>query len=181
MLVVGKAFGKRTLVAYLVSIALGAMAFGFVVDTFFMDTFLASMLPHVSDECHGHGAVGIFDYACAVLLASLMIYAKFAHKGCGDHGCCCCEDHDDDECGCHEHEHGHCEPVSVTYRVNGMNCSHCKACVEKAVRLLDGVVFAEADVASKELRVQWHDEDDVNEDALKTAVDEAGFEFGGKI
>ena len=187
MLVVGKAFGKRTLVAYLVSIALGAMAFGFVVDTFLMDTFLASMLPHVSDECDGHGAVGIFDYACAVLLASLMIYAKFAHKGCGghcdcgDHGCCCCEDHDDDECGCHEHEHGHCEPMSVTYRVNGMNCSHCKACVEKAVRMLDGVVFAEADVASKELRVQWHDEDDVNEDALKTAVDEAGFEFGGKI
>ena len=190
MLVVGKAFGKRTLVAYLVSIALGAMAFGFVVDTFLMDTFLASMLPHVSDECHGHGALGIFDYACAVLLAALMIYAKFAHKGCGghcgcgDHGCCCCEDHDDDECGCHEHEHGHCdhdEPVSETYRVNGMNCSHCKACVEKAVRMLDGVVFAEADVASKELRVQWHDEDDVNEDALKTAVDEAGFEFGGKI
>ena len=203
MLVVGKAFGKRTLVAYLVSIALGAMAFGFVVDTFLMDTFLTSMLPHVSDECHGHGALGIFDYACAVLLASLMIYAKFAHKGCGghcgcgDHGCCCCEDHDDDECGCHEHEHehgeschchdhehGHCdhdEPVSVTYRVNGMNCSHCKACVEKAVRMLDGVVFAEADVASKELRVQWHDEDDVNEDVLKTAVDEAGFEFGGKI
>ena len=173
MLVVGKAFGKRTLVAYLVSIALGAMAFGFVVDTFLMDTFLTSMLPHVSDECHGHGALGIFDYACAVLLASLMIYAKFAHKGCGghcgcgEHGCCCCEDHD--------------EPVSVIYRVNGMNCSHCKACVEKAVRMLDGVVFAEADVASKELRVQWHDEDDVNEDALKTAVDEAGFEFGGKI
>lgn len=202
MLVVGKAFGKRTLVAYLVSIALGAMAFGFVVDTFLMDTFLTSMLPHVSDECHGHGALGIFDYACAVLLASLMIYTKFAHKGCGghcgcgDHGCCCCEDHDDDECGCHEHEHehgeschchehehehGHCELVSVTYRVNGMNCSHCKACVEKAVRMLDGVEFAEADVASKELRVQWHDEDDVNEDALKTAVDEAGFEFGGKI
>ena len=71
--------------------------------------------------------------------------------------------------------------MSVTYRVNGMNCSHCKACVEKAVRMLDGVEFAEADVASKELRVQWHDEDDVNEDALKTAVDEAGFEFGGKI
>lgn len=187
MLVVGKAFGKRTLVAYLVSIALGAMAFGFVVDTFFMDTFLASMLPHVSDECHGHGALGIFDYACAVLLASLMIYAKFAHKGCGghcdcgDHGCCCCEDHDDDECGCHEHEHGHCELVSVTYRVNGMNCSHCKACVEKAVQMLDDVVFAEADVASKELRVQWHDGDDVDEDALKTAVEEAGFEFGGKV
>ena len=34
MLVVGKAFGKRTLAAYLVSIAFGAMFFGFVVAVF---------------------------------------------------------------------------------------------------------------------------------------------------
>jgi uncharacterized membrane protein YraQ (UPF0718 family)/copper chaperone CopZ len=173
MLVVGKAFGKRTLIAYLISIAVGAIGFGLVVDTFFMDTFLSSMLPHVSEECHGHGALGLLDYGCAILLASLMIYAKFAHKGCGghcgcgDHDCCCCEGHD--------------EPVSVTYRVNGMNCSHCKACVEKAVRVLDDVVSAEADVERKELRVQWHDEDDVNDDALKKAVEDAGFEFGGKV
>ena len=88
MLVVGKAFGKRTLAAYLGSIAFGAMFFGFVVDTFFMDTFLSAMLPHGSAECHGHGALGLFDYACALLLAALMIYAKFAHKGCGCHGGC---------------------------------------------------------------------------------------------
>ena len=74
----------------------------------------------------------------------------------------------------------HSEPVSKTYRVNGMNCSHCKACVEKAVRTLDGVVFAEADVASKSLHVEWHDDDDIDMDSLKTAVEEAGFEFAGE-
>ena len=193
MLVVGKAFGKRTLVAYLVSIAFGAMFFGFIVDTFLMDTFLASMLPHGSAECHGHGALGVFDYVCAIVFAVLIIYAKFAHKGCGcghcgcpetssgqahEHGCCC-----EGECHCHEHahEHHHDEHVVETYRVNGMNCSHCKACVEKAVKALDGVISAEADVAKKELRVEWHDEDDINETALKKAVDEAGFEFVGKV
>ncbi|MBR6854980.1 MAG: SO_0444 family Cu/Zn efflux transporter, partial [Fibrobacter sp.] len=62
MLVVGKAFGKRTLVAYLFSIAFGAMFFGFIVDTFFMDTFLSAMLPQGSAECHGHEALGVFDY-----------------------------------------------------------------------------------------------------------------------
>ena len=62
-----------------------------------------------------------------------------------------------------------------------MSCSHCKACVEKAVFKLDGVVFVEADVSRKELFVKWHDEDDVNEAALKKAVDEAGFEFGGAV
>ena len=189
MLVVGKAFGKRTLVAYLVSIAFGAMFFGFIVDTFFMDSFLASMLPHASAECHGHGAVGVFDYVCAGVLALLMIYAKFAHKGCGCHGGCCECDHDH-ECGCehdhcdcgHEHEHSHeHEQCVAAYRVEGMTCSHCKACVEKAVRLLDGVISAEADVASKELRVKWHDEDDVDESALKKAIEDAGFEFAGRV
>ncbi len=189
MLVVGKAFGRRTLFAYLASIAFGALFFGVIVDTFFMDTFLASMLPHGSAECHGHGALGVFDYACAVLLAGLMIYAKFAHRGCGCHDGCCECDHDH-ECGCGEHDHCSCghehshergESVVCFYRVNGMTCSHCKACVEKAARLLDGVESAVADVARKELRVEWHDEHDVDESALKKAIEDAGFEFGGQV
>jgi len=192
MLVVGKAFGKRTLVAYLTSIALGAMFFGFIVDTFFMDTFLSAMLPQGSAECHGHGALGVFDYICAGLLAVFMIYAKFARKGghCGCGGeCCCCEGGEDcdghEHCHCENHEghecHGHGEHVSKIYRVDGMSCSHCKACVEKAARMLDGVVSAEADVACKELRVVWHDEDDVDESALQKSVEDAGFEFGGPL
>ena len=172
MLVVGKA-----LAAYLTSIALGALFFGFVIDTFFMDSFLASMLPHASAECHGHGALGVFDYICAVLFAVLIIYAKFAHKGCGGHDE---HHHHEGECHCNGHHHEHEEPVVVTYRVLGMSCSHCKACVEKATLRLDGVLSAEADVANKELRVQWHGDDDVDETALKNAVEEAGFEFGGK-
>ena len=196
MLVVGKAFGKRTLVAYLVSIAFGAMFFGFIVDTFLMDTFLSAMLPQGTADCHGHEALGVFDYICAGLLAAFMIYAKFAHKGCDGHcGCGCCEEHDHSHCDHdhdeHDHHHYdasassatlvHTEHVSKTYRVNGMNCSHCKACVEKAVLALDGVTFAVADVASKELHVDWHDEDDIDESALKTTVEEAGFEFGGPV
>ena len=182
MLVVGKAFGKRTLVAYLVSIAVGAIGFGLIVDTFFMDTFLAAMLPQGSAECHGHGTLGVFDYVCSGLLALFMIYAKFAHSGCGcghEHGE---HHHHEGECHCHDHEHGdHEEECRITYRVNGMSCSHCKACVEKAVRMLDDVEFAEADVARKELLVEWHDEHDVDEAALKKAVEEAGFEFGGPV
>jgi len=183
MLVVGKAFGKRTLAAYLFSIAFGAMFFGFIVDTFFMDTFLSAMLPQGAAECHGHGALGVFDYICSGLLAFFMIYAKFVHKGCDGHcgcGCgeshCCCG-HDHEEHAHHDHEEHRAEPKTKTYKVFGMNCSHCKACVEKAVFALDGVVFAVADVAKKELVI----EGPVDETALKTAVEDAGFEFGGEV
>ena len=200
MLVVGKAFGKRTLVAYLASIAVGAIGFGLIVDTFFMDTFLAAMLPGGTAECHGHAALGVFDYVCAGLLAVLILYTvvtrKAGHCGCGcgpsagSGTCCCggddhcdCDDHDHDEyCHCgehehHEHEEHHAEPKTKTYKVLGMSCSHCKACVEKAAFALEGVVYAEANVAKKELVI----EGSVDESVLKTAIEEAGFEFGGEI
>lgn len=180
MLVVGKAFGKRTLFAYLSSIALGALVFGFIIDAFMMDTFLGTMLPHGSAECHGHGALGIFDYACAALLALLMVYARISHKGghcgCGECGCgkCGC-----DECGCglHEDDHDHDDSHPRTvYNIYGMSCSHCKSCVEKAAMVLDGVIAAEADVAQKRVVITG----EVDDSILKKAIEEAGFEFGGR-
>lgn len=178
MLVVGKAFGKRTLVAYLVSIAAGALFFGFIVDTFFMDTFLSAMLPSGAAMEMGHGALGIFDYVCASFLALLMIYSRTPKRR-GKH--CCCDEH----CGCSEHDHAAaCDAnlktgevaLTHTYRVLGMNCSHCKMCVEKAAMKLDGVTFATADIAKKQLEI----EGSVDEAELKAAIEAAGFEFGGK-
>lgn len=179
MLVVGKSFGKRTLAAYLISIAGGALFFGFIVDTFFMDTFLAAMLSGGANAANaGHAALGIFDYASAALLALLMIYSRIP-KHRGKH--CCCDEH----CGCSEHDHAAaCDTdlktgevaLTHTYRVLGMSCSHCKACVEKAVFVLDGVTFATADIAKKELEI----EGSVDEAELKAAIEAAGFEFGGK-
>lgn len=178
MLVVGKAFGKRTLVAYLVSIAAGALFFGFIVDTFFMDTFLSAMLPSGAVTEMGHGALGIFDYVCASFLALLMIYSRIPKRR-GKH--CCCDEH----CGCGEHDHAAaCDAnlktsevaLTHTYRVLGMNCSHCKMCVEKAAMKLDGVTFATADIAKKQLEI----EGSVEEAELKAAIEAAGFEFGGK-
>jgi len=217
MLVVGKAFGKRTLVAYLFSIAFGAMFFGFIVDTFFMDTFISAMIPEGATHVMGHSPLGVFDYTCAVLLGSMMIYSRFIHKeercecGChdnhgtsgeescccgghgksGEHGECCCGNRDEkagvESCGVQESASAPepvsesvskpaPEPVTKTYKVFGMSCSHCKACVEKAAFALDGVVFASANVAKKELFI----EGSVDEAALKAAIEDAGFEFGGE-
>ena len=64
----------------------------------------------------------------------------------------------------------------MRYRVEGMSCGHCKACVEKAVAALPGVESAVADVAGKSLSVVGN----VDEKALKEAVEKAGFGFGGK-
>ena len=155
MTVVGRAFGKRALFAYLASIAGGALFFGWIVDAFLMETFLSAM-PLGSAACHaGHGAVGAFDCACAALLAGLMVYSRLPRKS----------------------EIAKEAAMVRTFVVKGMSCNHCKASVEKAARALPGVKAAEADVAKGTLAV----EGEVDAEALRRAVEEAGFEFGGAL
>ena len=155
MTVVGRAFGRRALLAYLASIAGGALFFGWIVDAFLMGTFLSAM-PLGSAACHaGHGAVGAFDVACAALLAGLMIRSRLPGKS----------------------KIAKEAAMVRTFVVKGMSCNHCKASVEKAARALPGVKAAEADVAKGTLAV----EGEVDAEALRAAVEEAGFEFGGAL
>lgn len=71
MVVVGKTFGKSTLAAYLFSIAAGAFFFGWLVDTFMMDSFLGAI---TMDGLNGHvEGLGWFDYGCAAVLALLIV------------------------------------------------------------------------------------------------------------
>lgn len=78
MVVVGKTFGKRTLAAYLFSIAAGAFFFGWAVDSFMMDTFLSS-ITMTGAACHGEG-LGWFDYGCATVLSLLILYGLIPKK-----------------------------------------------------------------------------------------------------
>ena len=153
MLVVGKAFGKRTLVAYLLSIAGGALLFGWIVDSFMMDTFLTYMLPDASVVATGHHALGVFDYVMAGLLVAFIIYSKLPKKS----------------------KIQMEASMSKTFVVKGMSCNHCKMSVEKAASKLAGVTAAEANVSKNTLTI----EGEVDEAALRDAVEDAGFEFGG--
>ena len=150
MMVIGKAFGKRTLIAYLASIAIGAIAFGILIDTCFGDFVMRDVLQNISA---GHSirwvnivASGILAVLLAINLFPPKIRSKKAMSS------------------------------SKFYTVKGMSCNHCKASVEKAVKSLSGVTDAEADVKGKILRI----EGDVAEDALQKAVEDAGFEWGGQ-
>lgn len=156
MMVVGKAFGKRTLAAYLITIAGGALFFGWVVDTFMMDTFLSAMIPGgMSEHCAGAEALGVFDYVMAGVLALLMIYTKLPKKS---------KIQKDSETS-----------KVKEFTVKGMSCNHCKMCVEKAASALPGVIHAEADVGKNLLTI----EGSVDEAELKKAIEEAGFDFLG--
>lgn len=64
---------------------------------------------------------------------------------------------------------------TAVYTVEGMHCNHCKAAVEKAVGSLKGVSSAEVNLGAKTVTVTGT----ADADAVRKAVEQAGFEFKG--
>lgn len=62
---------------------------------------------------------------------------------------------------------------TVTYRVPGMHCGHCKTAVESEVATVAGVEFVEADLETKLVTVRG---DGLSDESLRAAIDEAGYE-----
>ena len=63
--------------------------------------------------------------------------------------------------------------MEVTYTVSGMSCGHCKAAVEEEVGRVAGVESVTADLDTKLVVVRG---DGFEDDALRAAIDEAGYE-----
>lgn len=57
--------------------------------------------------------------------------------------------------------------------INGMSCAHCQASVEKALNAIEGIG---AKVDLKKKRADVHIDKDVDDETLKKAVEDAGFE-----
>ena len=69
---------------------------------------------------------------------------------------------------------------TATYTVTGMTCGHCVAAVTEELRRLDGVSAVEVDLnAGGPSRVTVTSTALLPEDAVRGAVDEAGYDFAG--
>jgi copper chaperone CopZ len=62
---------------------------------------------------------------------------------------------------------------TLTYRVDGMTCDHCKAAVNAEVAKVTGVLTVEVELDTKLVRVSG---DGVDHDAVVAAIDEAGYD-----
>ena len=62
-----------------------------------------------------------------------------------------------------------------TYQVSGMTCEHCVASVKGEITKIDGVTDVDVDLASG--RVTVSSTSGVDDDAVRAAVDEAGYEM----
>ncbi len=69
------------------------------------------------------------------------------------------------------------ENKSMKIKVNGMMCEHCEMHVKKALEAIDGIDSASA--SHKENLVTITNSKDVDEAAIKAAVEDAGYEYAG--
>ncbi len=67
--------------------------------------------------------------------------------------------------------------VTTTYQVQGMTCGHCVNAVSAEVGALPGVDEVQVDLAAG--RVTVTSEQPLDDDAVRAAVDEAGYELVG--
>ena len=68
--------------------------------------------------------------------------------------------------------------TTATYTVTGMTCGHCVNAVTEEVSQLPGVTQVEVDLATGGLTVT--SDDPVDDDAVRAAVGEAGYEVAGR-
>lgn len=130
MLVVGKSLGKKTFTVYMLSIILGALIFGALVDNFLPQEWFA--LKQHSEHIHAHSTTSYLYIASAVILALLLVmsffrYLKRKRKATKCEGKeCCCENSLENE-------------NTTTIQVEGMSCGHCAASVKAGLLEVKGV------------------------------------------
>ncbi|MFG3099481.1 heavy-metal-associated domain-containing protein [Streptomyces sp. NPDC048182] len=70
-------------------------------------------------------------------------------------------------------------PVTTVYKVTGMTCAHCEGAVSEEISEIAGVGSVAAVAASGEVTVV--SETPLDEEAVRAAVDEAGYELVGTV
>jgi copper chaperone len=66
---------------------------------------------------------------------------------------------------------------AVTVTVTGMTCGHCASTVREEVGSIPGVTAVDVDLASGKVIID--SDHQVDEDAIKGAVEEAGYQLAG--
>lgn len=183
MLVISKAFGKKQTIFYMVSIVLGAISFGMVMDYLLPSSWfdITKMSEMALSSEGGHNEW--FSVACGVVFLVFLVKAIVkGHCHHGECGCGCnhedschCHEHDDDKGDCHEgkcHYHEH----RVELKIKGMRCSHCANHVREAFLGKDEVESCEVDHHSGMVNITFKEGKKLTTEQITMVIDGLGYE-----
>lgn len=151
MLIVRKVMGMRTLLAYLGSIIVCSVFFGWLTDYLHFHGIVNFLSGITATEACCQEHTTWFSWICTVALVLLLIYALVLPKlGLRKKHTCHCDGHTSasrTSCSCSI-------PASVqVYHIKGMTCNHCRAAAQKAIENTLGVETVDIDLATREARI----------------------------
>lgn len=156
---IGKTLGRRTLLAYLISIIVSAVTFGLLIDVFLPKEWFS--LYHFSHtHMHGSSQGGLFFWfqtLCTVVLSALIIYIyiqKIIKKR---------------------------TPMetlknSSSYIVPDMTCNHCKKSIENAFKSNEKVKEISVNLEQKIVQISG----EITDSEVEKNIKELGFTYSGK-
>lgn len=148
ILVVSKVLGKKSMIIYLISIIIGAVASALVID-YILPVEWFSTIGNIATSCC---TVPIWKSIATILFILLLINAltqKYIKSK----------------------KRQKVMNSAKTFKVYGMSCNHCKASVERAISKVPTVTKAEVDLASKTLYI----EGEISEQMVKEIIEDLGF------
>lgn len=154
---IGKILGKKSLVIYLSTITLGALAFGIIIDYLLPSEWFYQVISSHSTQQHVHG-LSWLQITSAITLTALIINAFFQK---------------------HLSQKNNTSKTinstfmnTATIKVDGMTCNHCKANVETNLEKLDFITSAQVNLANKSVTIEG---EDIEIDKAKSTIESIGY------
>lgn len=158
ILILDKTYGRKATCIYVSSVVITAISFGLIID-FLLPASWFTIYSSI-DGHNAHMHMGWFENACSITLGLLLLFSfgkKFISKL--------------------KFKKLSSNDMTKTYKIEGMNCSHCKASVEKAISGVEGIDSVEVDLSRGLATVSGEIEDE----KITEAVRLAGFDIALKM
>lgn len=120
---ISREMGRRSAIVYIASIIVGAMTFGLIIDYLLPASWFTVTDVHAA--CHHMEGMSLFPAICSVVLVALLIFTFVKSR---------------------LTNRINSTTMTKVYKIKGMNCQHCRAAVEKAIKSVDGVDEAVVDL-----------------------------------
>lgn len=149
---ISREMGRKSALIYLASIIIGAIGFGLLIDYLLPASWFA--LPMAAAGCcHSHLTWPVFPTICSAVLVCLLGYSFISHRK------------------THHHHQTQTSDMEIIFDIQGMNCHHCRATVEKAIAATPGVDSVSVDLDSAKAVVSGS----ASSESIVAAVHAAGF------
>ena len=160
ILVVRKVLGTRTMMVYLASIILGAVGFGVVVDALQYGGVVDFLGPISGADACCMADTPWYAIVSGIVLLLLLVNALILQRH-----------HHHAQGADNEPQPSSTSTIMKVYRIQGMNCNHCRQSAERAILAVEGVTAATVNLQTQEAHV----EGTAPAEAICRAVSEVGF------